>query len=444
MIVAKFGGTSVSTAERIRNINAIVSERRAAGVVVVVSALAGVTDTLLSMHRAPGTAEESIGKIRDLHQKLVRDIWGAEPDMVMPYVDARLDEVRKMLKEGTTDKESRDKVAAQGEIMSSYLIAEALKKEDTRAEQIIATELIVTDGSFGDAEFVPQETREKARERLIPLLEKGIVPVVTGFIGATSEGHTTTLGRGGSDYTAAILGLSLDADQIEIWTDVSGIMTTDPRIVPEAKTVPELAFEEACELAYFGAKVLHPKTILPAIEKGIPVKVLNTLDPANPGTTIVSNFAERRVKSTTIEAFSYRKHVAIIHIYSPEFYDSNGLMVRMFKIFENYWTSIEVFSVSVVSVSLAVDDETDVAALTKKLAELGEVTVERGKSIVCAVGGSMNAAGVAGRMFTILDENNVPVELIAQAAGGFSMTFAVAESDVERAIKVLHEAYIGK
>lgn len=450
MIVVKFGGTSVSTAERLITIRDIVREREKnglpaqAGVVVVVSALAKVTDTLLSLYREPKTAPEGIAKIRELHHNLVAAVWGEAPNTVMAYVDARLAEVAKLAKKDSKTKESMDKVAAYGEIMSSYLVAEALKKDGVSAEQVVATELIVTNRAFGAAEFLPEKTRQKSRTRLLPLLAKGVVPVVTGFIGASEKGETTTLGRGGSDYTAAILGLSLEASAIEIWTDVPGIMTTDPRIVPQAKTVPELAFEEACELAYFGAKVLHPKTILPAIEKDIPVKVLNTLDPRNPGTTIVSNFAERKLKSTSVEAFSFKKKVTIIHVRSPEFFDSNGLMARIFRIFEKHTTSVDVIATSVVSVSLTTDDTSHLEGLVADLGELGEVTVEHGKAVVCAVGGSVNAAGVAGRMYTTLGDAGIPVEMISQAAGGFSMTFVVSEQDVEKAIRVLHDAYITK
>jgi aspartate kinase len=328
--------------------------------------------------------------------------------------------------------------------MSSYLVAEAVSQSGAEAVQVVATELIQTDNRFGDAEFLAGPTKECAQAVLLPLLGKGIVPVVTGFIGRAPDGRTTTLGRGGSDYTASILGLSLGAKQIEIWKEVDGIMTTDPRIVPDAKVVPELSFEEACELAYFGAKVLHPKTILPAIEAEIPVKVLNTFHPEAPGTTIVANFLERKMKSHTVEAFSFKKHITIIHMRSPEFFDGNGLMARIFALFEQHKTSVDVIATSVVSVSLTIDDETNLEPLVAELSALGSVSIERDKAIVCAVGGSVNAAGVAGEMFTALGKAGIPVEMISQAASGVSTTFVVEERDAERAIKVLHETYIGK
>jgi aspartate kinase len=271
-----------------------------------------------------------------------------------------------------------------------------------------------------------------------------VVPVVTGFIGKTEKGEIVTLGRGGSDYTAAILGAALKAEAIQIWKEVDGFLTTDPRIVPEARVVHELAFEEACELAYFGAKVLHPKTILPAMDAGVPVQVLNTFKPEGKGTTIVSSFEERHGKSHTVEAFSRKKGITIIHVRSPEFFDGSGLMARVFKIFENHRTSFDLIANSVVSVSLTIYNCDRLDQLVRDLGELGEVKVVSGKAIICMVGGSINAAGVAGRIFTVLGEHEIPVEMISQAAGGVSMTFAVDESDTERALHILHETFIGK
>ena len=446
MIVAKFGGTSVSTKEGIQTIRMVAGRRGDDATVVVVSALAGVTDLLFSAFSTPHDAELAFTKIRERHETLVREVFKDEPTRVrvMAYVDEKLKAVRGSVAGSDGSEATKDTVISYGEIMSSYFVSEAVSASGSRAQQVIATELIVTDDRFGDAEFIPGPTKENAQKVLVPLLEAGMTPVVTGFIGRAPDGRTTTLGRGGSDYTASILGLSLGANSIEIWKEVDGIMTTDPRIVPTARVVPELAFEEACELAYFGAKVLHPKTILPAMEADIPVKVLNTFNPSAPGTTIVSNFFERKMKSHTVEAFSFKKHITIIHVRSPEFFDGNGLMARIFALFEKYRTSVDVIATSVVSISLTIDDETNLEPLLSELSAFGQVSVEREKAIVCVVGGSINAAGVAGEMFTALGKSGIAVAMISQAASGVSTTFVVDEHDAEKAIRVLHETYIGK
>jgi aspartate kinase len=215
-----------------------------------------------------------------------------------------------------------------------------------------------------------------------------------------------------------------------------------PAPCPEAQVVPELAFEEAAELAYFGAKVLHPKTILPAMKAGVPVQVLNTFNPTGSGTTIVSSFADRKEKSHSVEALTFKKGVIAIHIYSPEFFDGSGLMAQIFNVFEKYATSVDVVSTSVASVSLTIDKDEHLEKIVQELKKVGSVEVERDKAIVCAVGGSVNAAGVTGRMFSALSESDIPVEMISQAAGGVSITFVVNEKDAERALKILHKEYI--
>jgi aspartate kinase len=326
-----------------------------------------------------------------------------------------------------------------GERMSAKIVAATLIKMDVNAKALPAWDIgMITDDNFGDAEPLPISSA-LIREKISAMKA---VPIITGYIGKTKRGVITTLGRGGSDYSAALIGAALKAEAIQIWKEVDGIMTTDPRLVPEARVVPELAFEEAAELAYFGAKVLHPKTILPAMKAGVPVQVLNTFNPSGKGTTIVSSFAERKSKSHSVEALTFKKGVIAIHINSPEFFDANGLMARIFDIFEKYKTSVDVVSTSVASVSLTIDKDEHLEQIVQELKKVGAVLVERGKAIVCAVGGSINAAGVTGRMFSVLGENNISVEMISQAAGGVSITFVVNEDDAEKALKTLHSAFI--
>jgi len=442
MIVMKFGGTSVGSAKAISEVAAIVKMYKKRKPVVVVSAVSGVTDLLIRLaHEAmQGGGHELMESLLGRHRDIILDL--KLPPAILSKECSELEALlKKTRKSRTLTKKTLDIFQSFGERMSSILVAAKISQSGVVAKAFPAWEIgMITDAAFGDAEPLPSS---------FPLMKKKIsalkvVPVVTGFIGKTEKGDIVTLGRGGSDYTAAILGAALKAQAIQVWKEVDGFMTTDPRIVPEAKVVHELAFEEACELAYFGAKVLHPKTILPAMDAGVPVQILNTFRPEGRGTTIVSSFEERNGKSKTVEAFSRKKGITIIHIRSPEFFDGSGLMAKVFKVFEKHRTSVDLIATSVVSVSLTIDNCDRLDQLVRDLGALGEVKVVSGKAIICMVGGSINAAGVAGRIFTVLGEHEIPVEMISQAAGGVSMTFVVDDVDTERALHILHETFIGR
>ncbi len=443
MIVMKFGGTSVGSAKAISEVAAIVKMYKKRKPVVVVSAVSGVTDTLIRLAHAAaeGGGADIFQSLHGRHADILQDLK-LSPSLCAKQF-GELEALMKLTrrKKGKLTKKSLDLFQSFGERLSSTIVAGQLAKIGVPSRAYPAWELgMITNAVFGDAEPLPSS---------FALMKKKItalktVPVMTGFIGKTEKGEIVTLGRGGSDYTAAIVGAALKAEAIQIWKEVDGFMTTDPRIVPEAKVVHELAFEEACELAYFGAKVLHPKTILPAMEAGVPVQILNTFKPEGKGTTIVSSFEERHGKSKTVEAFSRKKGITVIHVRSPEFFDGSGLMANVFKIFEKYRTSIDLIATSVVSISLTIDDCENLDGIVHDLSSLGEVKVVSGKAIICMVGGSINAAGVAGRIFTVLGQHEIPVEMISQAAGGVSMTFVVDENDTERALHILHETFIGR
>lgn len=443
MIVMKFGGTSVGSAKAISEVAAIVKLYKKKRPIVVVSAVSGVTDTLIRLAHAAadGGGADIFQGIHGRHADILQDLKLSPKLLAKQFLE--LESLVKLTrkKKGALTKKTLDSFQSFGERMSSVIVAAEITKHGVSSRAFPAWELgMITDSAFGDAEPLKSS---------FPLLKKKIsalkvVPVVTGFIGKTEKGEIVTLGRGGSDYTAAILGAALKAEAIQIWKEVDGFLTTDPRIVPHAKVVHELAFEEACELAYFGAKVLHPKTILPAMDAGVPVQVLNTFKPAGRGTTIVSSFAERHGKSHTVEAFSRKKGITVIHVRSPEFFDGSGLMAKLFQVFERHKTSVDLIATSVVSVSLTIDDCDALDEIVRDLGALGEVKVVPGKAIICMVGGSINAAGVAGRIFTVLGEHEIPVEMISQAAGGVSMTFVVDEGDTERALHVLHDTFIGR
>ncbi len=433
----KFGGTSVGTAAAIQSTVAVVKAALSRDPIVVVSAMAGVTNTLVAMSKEKSLKERvaMIPPITIKHAEILEE-FGLDALLLAPEFKELEILAKKPFK---ADKKRTDHFVSFGERLSAKIVAAKLDESGVHAHAYPAWEIgMITDERFGAAE--PLATSYALIAKKIAATHG--VPVVTGFIGKTKKGDITTLGRGGSDYTAAIIGAAVHAEAIQIWKEVDGLMTTDPRLVPEAKIVPELSFEEASELAYFGAKVLHPKTILPAMQAGVPVQILNTFKPEGHGSTIVANFEERKEKSRTIEALTFRKGVIAVHVNSPEFFEGSGLMSRIFGIFDKYHTSIDLVATSVVSVSLTTDNGEHLDKIVKELSKLGEVRVERDKAIVCAVGGSVEAAGVAGRMFTVLGENKIDVEMISQAASGFSITFVVAADDAEKALKVLHKEYI--
>ncbi|MDO8576677.1 MAG: aspartate kinase [bacterium] len=450
--VLKFGGTSMGSASAIKKVIAIIRkpQQDARIAAVVVSAMSGVTNELIKCAQLASAKKTTYKNVlRSLERRHI-DVVG---ELVSPRYRAKtlacVDELFRQLEsvvEGTyrlqeLSPAGMSYIMSFGERLSGHILAGALLERHVRCEYLNARHVITTDEHFESAAVNFARTDKAVRAYF---KKHTSLQVVTGFIGATPDGKTTTLGRGGSDYSAAIVGAALRAKAIEIWTDVSGIMTADPRLVSEAKVVPELSFEEAGELAYFGAKVLHPKTILPAMRRSIPVKVLNTFMPVDKGTTIVPNFAQRRKKSHTVDALTFKGPVIAVHINSPKFFDGNGFIARIFEIFNAYRTSIDVVATSVTSVSVTIDDEKNLSKIIKDLKELGDVSIERGKAIICAVGGAVNAAGVAGRMFTVLGQNKIAVEMISQASSGVSMTFVVGTRDAEKALKVLHKEYIEK
>lgn len=431
----KFGGTSVGSADAIRSAARIVVDAKSRKPIVVVSAIAGVTNSLLAMARAKMLERlKMIEEIRRKHDEIASSL-GLDPKLL----DPEFKELRALaMKRGKVDRKRLDAYVSFGERLSAKLMAGQLANFGMRAQAYAAWEIgMITNDDFGSAEPLPE-----AMQKLKKLEKLEATPVITGFIGKTKKGDITTLGRGGSDYTAAIIGAAVKAEAIQIWKEVDGFMTTDPRLVPEAKIVPELAFEEASELAYFGAKVLHPKTILPAMKACVPVQILNTFKPDGAGTTIVTNFAERKQKSHEIEAIAFKKNISIIHIESIKFFDGTDLLSDIFKTYHKHHANIDVIALSIAGVSLAMDTAEITPAILKELAVHGPITVVGSKAIVCAVGGSIDAAGAAGKMFSILGANGIAVEMISQAASGFSITFALAESDAEKAIKTLHKQYI--
>lgn len=428
----KFGGTSVADAAAFENVARIVSAERAAFPVVVVSAMSGVTDALLA------ATPESLGPIFTKHLTAAAQLLhGPESERFAEFVKQAEAQVRELLQSDTTLKSIQDAVVSFGEILSSTLMAAVLNQRGVQARQVDARRCIVTDEEHTSAAPLLKETFTRTETELRPLLENGVVPVLGGFIGATRKGVTTTLGRGGSDYTAALIGAALKVEEIQIWTDVTGVLTADPRVVSNAQTIERLSYSEAAELAYFGAKVLHPKTIQPAIENSIPVRICNSLRPKERGTLVGP---QSETSPRTIKAIAHKTGVTIVQITSARMLGAYGFLRALFEVFERHRTVVDVVTTSEVSVSLSLDEADGLPAIVDDLQQLGTVGIEKRRAIICVVGeGLRGTPGIAGRVFGTISDINV--SLISQGASSVNFTFVIEEERVEEAVTRLHEEF---
>jgi aspartate kinase len=449
----KFGGTSVADADAIGRLAAIVQRQvHDAGrpPVVVVSALAGVTDRLIAAAHAAGDedgerAVADLGELCDRHLTVASALTSGAAraallDQVRGEFDGLIGLVRALSVLREVSPRSLDAVAASGELVSSRIVAAALEARRIPAEWIDARTVLTTDAEHTCAAPDMIATSEQARRRIGPVPAGGRVAVLGGFIGATANRVTTTLGRGGSDYSAAIFGACLGADEIQIWTDVDGMLTADPRVVAQPRIVPRLSFAEASELAYFGAKVLHPSTILPAVSKNIPVRILNARRPESPGTTIT---AEPATPDGQLTAIACKRDVTVVDITSTRMLMAHGFLRRLFEVFERFKTAVDVVTTSEVSVSVTVDDTRRLAAIADNLRHFAEVACERETAIVCAVGENLRTdPTLFGRAVTALDR--LPLRLVSQAASRRNITFVLRDADVPHAMTRLHDQFFGQ
>ena len=439
MIIMKFGGTSVGNANRIKNIANIVKSHIKKNPIVVVSAITKITNALIRLANecGKGKGDNILNNIIDAHYKILEQL-GIEKSLLKKNIDELSFLVDKTKSDKNLDAKTLDYFQSFGERMSSKIVAAQLNRIGIKAQAFNSWELgFLTDTEFGDAE--PLEVTYSNIKNSIKKLK--VVPVITGFIGKTELGEITTLGRGGSDYTAAVVGAAIGADEIQIWTDVDGIMSTDPRIVKSAKTLDKVSFAEASELTYFGARVLHPKTILPAMKKNISVKVLNSFNPKNKGTTIVNKAYKNK---NAVKAIAYKKNVTLINIDSTRMLGAYGFLARLFDIFDEYRKSVDVVSTSEVSVSLTIDNEENMENIMQELEEIADVKIIRNKAIICVVGeGMRHTPGIAGKTFTALGKNKINIEMISQGASEINVTFIIDGKDAEKAVKVLHKEYFG-
>jgi len=447
MIVMKFGGTSVQDANAIARAATIVKQRLEQRPVVVVSALAKVTDQLLTMARAAGTGDRKTALdlsrgLRERHYTTAGELLGtglfttfhSELETIFEALDELL---RGLAAVGELTPRTTDHVAAYGEILSSKIISAAFSAKGLDAALVDSRECIVTDNTHMRALPRIEETNERLRAKVQPLVAAGTVPVMGGFIGATKAGVTTTIGRGGSDYSAAIIGAGLGAERIEIWTDVDGMLTTDPNICPDARRIKLISFDEAAELAYFGAKVLHPATVLPAIQKNIPVQVLNSRNPGCEGTRIQARVPHCR---NFFKALAAKKRITIIDVAAPRMLLAHGFLRSIFEAFDRHRVAVDVVSTSEVSVSLTVDSNESIPALAADLAKLADVKYEGRKAIVCLVGENLRETpGIAARVFGELSD--VKIRMISQGASEINLTFVIEEDDVPKVIQRLHKVF---
>ena len=452
----KFGGTSVADEAAIGRLTAIVRQQIEAGPpgdrrpVVVVSALSKVTDGLLRVARfiEGGERDQALARLAELAERHVgiasAVTRGARQAEVIRELRAEFASLGEMLGglPSPHDVSPRllDAIASTGELASSRLVAAALSDAGVPAAWVDARGVMRTDAEYTSAAPDMDATAERVLARVAPVLARTEVAVLGGFIGSNSDGVTTTLGRGGSDYSAAIFGACLDVAEIQIWTDVDGMLTADPRVVPSPRLVPQLSFAEASELAYFGAKVLHPSTILPAVSKNIPVRILNSRRPEAPGTLIT---ADPQPSEGHLTALACKRGVTVIDITSTRMFMAHGFLSRVFDVFERFKTAVDVVTTSEVSVSVTVDDARRVEPIIKSLQGFADASSEREMAIICAVGEDIHEDPKAfGRAVMALE--SIPLRMVSQAASRRNITFVLRDADVPLAMNRLHDEFFGK
>jgi aspartate kinase len=446
MIVCKFGGTSVADAAAIQRAATIIADRRDRQPVVVVSALAGVTNALLSIAEQATAGElivavRGVESLRERHLAESRLLVGEQLGTLGTQLEELFTELSALAEAlhtlGHLTPRSLDAIASLGERASSLMVVAAFRAQGVDAVHVDAREVLKTDATFTKAEPLEDAIADAARERLLPLVRGGRVPVMGGYVGATLQGITTTLGRGGSDYSGALIGAAIGAEAIEIWTDVDGMLTADPRVVPDARLIEEIRFEEASELASFGAKVLHPSTIAPAVKRGIPVFIFNSRNAAGRGTRITFEAPARAVT-----ALAGKRGISIVRVRSTRMLLAHGFLREVFEVFARHRTAVDVVATSEVSVSLTVDDGAPLQDLVTALSALGDVAVEQHRGIVALVGTTLGASSpTMATALTALGDHRV--HMLSLSATGINLTIIVDGDAVPDAMRRLHAAFFG-
>ncbi len=448
-VIMKFGGTSVADADAMTRVINIVRDHRgrypASQVpVVVVSAMSKVTDRLvetgrLAADRRGDEAAQILSELLTRHLTVASSLVSGPAlttltEQLTADFTALMAQVAEWAAQGDVSPAATDIILSAGELASSRMVAAAFVERGVPAAWVDARRVLVTDAEHTMAAPDTDATAERSRSEVATRTAAGEVPVLGGFIGATSEGATTTLGRGGSDYSAAIFGACLDVDEIQIWTDVDGMLTADPRVVDDPRLVPELSFNEASELAYFGAKVLHPSTILPAVAKNIPVRILNSRRPEVRGTLIT---AEGRKDAGALTALACKRGVTVVNITSSRMLMAHGFLRRLFEVFERFRTAVDVVTTSEVSVSVTVDNTRRLEDIISNLRTFADVSTESDMAIVCVVGENLRSdPTLFARAVTALQ--SIPLRLVSQAGSRRNITFVIRDADAPAAMNRLH------
>jgi aspartate kinase len=449
MIVMKFGGTSVRDSEAVERLISIVNRSTPGKTVVVVSALSGVTDTLIKIAglAARGKADEASGLsagLEERHLAMAGELLAGNVSLLNETRDtvkqlfAKLNEIVRVVSvlEELSDM-SMAKILSYGELLSSSVIHRAMLNSGMKCAFADARTMIITDSRYVKGEPQTEIICKKVPELLEREFRDNDVVITQGFISATAEGVGTTLGRGGSDYSAALIGMAANADEIQIWTDVDGVHTTDPRKVENTRSISVMSFSEAAELSFFGAKVLHPATIQPAVEKNIPVRVLNSMEPDKQGTLILS---DGQVHENGVKAISFKENITVVNVFSTKMLNSFGFLTRLFEVFGKYGTSVDLISTSEVNVSLTVDSESKLDEIIAELSHFAVVSVAREKSQVSVVGKNLKeTTGLAKRIFSAVSDYNIT--MISQGASDINVSFVVNRGDLSPVVNSLHKEF---
>jgi aspartate kinase len=447
MIVMKFGGSSLASADAIHRVSGVVAAQAERRPLVVVSAMGKTTDRLLSIAESaaagdlPGAARQADElkscHLREAGQVVADDARGE----LEAFVETHFLELMELAGKGSALEELTprfiDAISSFGERLSSFVISLALGNIGIDAAYVDSRQVIITDDRFSRASPLLDLTNQRLNEKIPPLLEQHQAVVMGGFIASTTEGVTSTLGRGGSDYTASLVGAALGAEEIQIWTDVDGVMTADPTIQSDARRLRVMSFAEASELAYFGARVLHPSTMLPAVKSNIPIRVLNSHRPDVEGTLVVS---ECPPSSTTVKSIAYKEDITVVDIRSTRMLMAHGYLAKIFEVFDRLETPVDMVSTSEVEVSLTIDRTERLAEITDELQRFAEVTHSGGQAIVCLVGDNLRyTPGIAGKIFTAIEGINI--RMISQGASRLNVSFVIDEKDLRSAVQALHGTF---
>jgi aspartate kinase len=438
MIVLKFGGSSVRDAPRLCAVAALVERVLPEQPLVVLSAIGGATDALLALAREPTPA--GVAALAARHRGVLRDL-GLDESLLDPWLDELEALVRGIALIGEVTPRTLDLLASYGERLVVRVFAAVLRSRGVKATAVDSWQIrMCCDGRFGAARFLPPDRPAV----LAALAQLDGVPVVTGYIGRSACGEICTFGRGGSDYSASAIGSAIGAREIQIWTDVDGVMTADPRIVPQARSIDLLSFAEASEVAYYGAKVLHPATIQPAVAEAIPVRVKNTFRPEAPGTLILEQVpSEPAEVSQQARCVVHKRDVTLINLTSTKMLAQSGFLARVFEVFARYAVVVDMVATSEVSVSLTCERQYSIEAVLVDLEQLGEVEVERGVAMISLVGrGFRHARGIAARVFGAMARSRIGVRMISAGAIKISVAFLVNEVDLEPAVRALHGEFL--